>query len=169
MQINMREHKSYKHKSYIMKSRHLSRQLLYVALSRVTKLSNLYISGDFKAPQAPDQDNDVMVEINRLRTEKQLRDSFNTLESNLGLIIVYHNILSYQKYHNHIRNDEWYKQCAVLVLAETQTVPSHEIELPGFELIHRSDLMRSVGSRGILPFHYHFNNLVEHYLRFQMM
>lgn len=36
--------------------KHLTRQLLYVALSRVTSLSKLFIIGSFKAPLPPKTD-----------------------------------------------------------------------------------------------------------------
>ena len=130
----------------------LSRQLLYVALSRVTKLKNLYIIGKFQAPGAPNAQDDTMVEINRLKTIKGLNLCFNSLEQKNGLTIGYQNVLSFKKYRAHIENDTWYKQCDVLVLAETQTVPNDEPNLSSFKLVDRFDVKRTIGTRGILIF-----------------
>lgn len=130
----------------------LTRDLLYVALSRVTKLSNLYIVGEFKATQPPKDDNETMIEINRLKTEKPLKVCYNTLEEKLGIVIAYHNVLSFGKHVASIRNDEWYQRCDVLVLSETRTLPSSEPTLSGFNLVHRCDVTRTIGTRGILVF-----------------
>lgn len=75
-----------------------TRELLYVTLSRVTKLSNLFIVGQFNPPPAPGSDDSTVAEINRLKTQKQLKLNFNTLQSKFGPVVAYHNITSFFKY-----------------------------------------------------------------------
>lgn len=130
----------------------LTRELLYVALSRVTSLSKLYLVGNFHATKPPSKDNETMIEIERLKNEKQLSLSFCSLKIKLGTVVGYHNVVSFVKYRFHIINDEWYSQCDILILVETQTVGSHQPELPGFNLIHRSNKCNQIGTRGILVF-----------------
>lgn len=130
----------------------LSRELLYVALSRVIKLANLYLVGSFNATKPPSKDNETMIEINRLKNENQLKLSFCSLSIKLGTVVGYHNVVSFEKYKIHILNDEWYNRCDILVFVETQTVASHQPELPGFNLIHRSNKVNQIGTRGILIF-----------------
>lgn len=84
----------------------LSRELLYVALSRVTTLSKLYLIGTFHATKPPSKDNETMIEIERLKNEKQLSLSFCPLNIKLGTVVGYHNVVSFEKYKLHIINDE---------------------------------------------------------------
>ncbi|XP_031637004.1 uncharacterized protein LOC116349612 [Contarinia nasturtii] len=128
----------------------LPRDLLYVALSRVTKLNSLYIIGKFKAPPPPSKNNDTMIEINRLKTQMAMRCCFNPLEEKSGLTFGYHNTSSFVKHKQHIRNDDWYRRCDVLVLAETRTMPSNDIEIPEFEIVDRFDVVRTSKTRGIV-------------------
>lgn len=130
----------------------LSRELLYVALSRVIKLSNFYIVGRFVAPRAPPITNETIVEINRLKTEMPLKICYNTLEEKHIQVIAYHNVTSFQKYSIHITNDEWYRKCEILILTETRTKESHKPTVPGFRLIHQSDEDKAIGKRGVLVF-----------------
>lgn len=132
--------------------RKLSRELLYVALSRVTKLSNLYIIGTFKPPAKPKEDDPTIAEIKRLKTTMPLKLSYNSLESKSGLVVGYHNVVSFFKYRTHIVNDQWYSRCDVLILSETQTTEKSQPTLPGFNLIFRSDDFERPQKRGILIF-----------------
>lgn len=50
----------------------LTRSMLYVALSRVTKLSGLYLIGKFRGVNPPKKDDPILLEMERLRKEKQL-------------------------------------------------------------------------------------------------
>lgn len=130
----------------------LFRELLYVALSRVTKLSNLYIIGNFQPPDPPRNDDAVMLEIHRLQTEAPLKLSFNTLQSPSDLIVGYHNVVSFPKYRAHIVNDKWYSRCDVLICSETQTTEKIQPSLPGFQLAFRSDDFETPKQRGVLVF-----------------
>lgn len=130
----------------------LNRDLLYVALSRVTTLRNLYIVGEFRPTKPPNADNETKLEINRLKTEMRMNFCYNTFHQKLGTIIAYHNVASFNKYKIHISNDGWYNKCDILILAETQTAPDYQPELFDFKIVHRSNVQRTIGTRGILIF-----------------
>lgn len=130
----------------------VTRPLAYVALSRVTKLEDLYIIGKFKPPNPPKDTDPVRAELEELKTKKRLDICFNTLEESTGKICAYHNIRSLNKYLNHIQNDTWYSKCDVLMLAETQTISTDRPKLSGFRLVDRFDDFRKRGPRGVLVF-----------------
>uniref|UniRef100_A0A8D9E244 ATP-dependent DNA helicase n=1 Tax=Cacopsylla melanoneura TaxID=428564 RepID=A0A8D9E244_9HEMI len=131
-----------------------TRALLYVALSRVTALSNLYILGSFTPPKPPKPNNPLAVELKRLKGEKQLTLCFSTnLKSNESCTIIYQNTRSLMKHFEHIKADNWYKQGDIIVFSETRTIPSDELVLPGYKVFHRSDGEFHVRSaRGIMCF-----------------
>lgn len=130
----------------------LTRGLLYVALSRVTKLCNLFIIGSFKAPPSLKHDDQTISELKRLRTQRQLKLCFNNFETKSGRVFGYHNVVSFPKYHQHIENDNWYRHCDILILAETQTTTKYNVTLQEFNLIFRSDNFDKPQKRGILIF-----------------
>lgn len=132
--------------------RNLPRTHLYVALSRVTSLRNLFLIGQFKPPRPPGETDSTIIELNRLKTTKQLKFCFNSLERKFGIVISYHNVSTFEKHKAHIINDDWYKNCDIVTLSKTHTTASHNPELPGFELVHRPDMQRSKNTRGILVF-----------------
>lgn len=70
----------------LSRSKNLSKQLLYVALSRVTKLSGLYILGNFREPTKSTKINEFCNnELKFLRTEMPLKLSFNNFKNVNGL------------------------------------------------------------------------------------
>lgn len=129
-----------------------TQQAWYVALSRATKLSNLYIICKFKPPTAPKAGDPAFDELNELKTNKQLELCFNTLQKTTETPIGYHNVRSFQKYRQHITNDSWYSNCGILIFAETQTISTDRVAFPQFDLINRFDDFRSRGPREILVF-----------------
>lgn len=129
-----------------------TRQLWYVALSRVTKLNNLYIVRRFRPPNAPKADDPVQAELHELKTKKSLKICFNTLQLKTGTVVAYHNVRSFLKYNPQIQNDAWYSRCNILILAETQTISTDRPALQDFQLVHRFDDFRTRGPRGILVF-----------------
>lgn len=130
----------------------LTRELLYVALSRVTNLKNLYIVGKFTAPPKPKENDSTVAELKRLKTNMPLKLCYNSLQVKSGLVVGYHNVVSFFKYRTHIVNDQWYSQCDVLILSETQTTTKSQPTLPGFSLKFRSDDFERAQKRGILIF-----------------
>ncbi|XP_031629676.1 uncharacterized protein LOC116344956 [Contarinia nasturtii] len=130
----------------------LNRELLYVALSRVTKINDMFIIGTFTAPPAPRKNDPTVVEMKRLKSERPLSLNFNTLDAKTGLVVAYHNVVSFPKYHQHIANDQWYSKCDVLILSETHTTSKFQPHLPNFELKFRSDDFDTPQKRGIFVF-----------------
>lgn len=126
-----------------------TRQLWYVALSRVWRIY-IHIIGKFKPPNPPKEADPVQVELKDLKTNKRLNICFNTLQQPTGKIIGYHNIRSFLKYLPHIQNDVWNSKCDILILAETQIISTDRPNLPGFKLIDRFDEFRKRGPRGLL-------------------
>lgn len=83
---------------------------------------------------------------------KQLKECFNTLKNKSGIVIAYQNVSSFRKYYKHIEKDEWYAQCDILVFTETHTYATDNPKLPGFEQIHHSPALTTIGNHGILVF-----------------
>lgn len=54
------------------KSKKLNRHILYVALSRVTKISGLFVLSTVKSPHPPPIDDDITAKLTNLRENKQL-------------------------------------------------------------------------------------------------
>lgn len=126
------------------KNERIPRQMLYVALSRVTKLSGLYIIGHFKAPNPRPSDDPVALELQKLNTYKKLVIAYNNLIERRGLTIGYHNIVSYKQYYSHIKKDPWYYRCDVLIFSETLTMKTQTIELKGYNIAFRTDAFRGI-------------------------
>lgn len=126
----------------------VTRPMLYVALSRVTKLSNLYIIGEFRPP-ALKEDDPVMNEISNLQNNKLLKLCYNSLDEKRGTVIGYHNVTSFLKYRYHLINDTWYSKCDFLILSETQTARTTNIVLPGFQIVKRFDDFDKPEKRGV--------------------
>lgn len=131
----------------------ITRTMLYVALSRVTKLSNLYIIGNFIPPTKSTKNDPTSDEIENLKTNKTLRLCYDTLENKCGLVVGYHNVRSFFKYKKHIENDPWYNHCDILVLSETQCLETDKIELNGFKIFFRSDEKDIRRQRGVIAFY----------------
>lgn len=128
----------------------LTRQKMYVAFSRVTNLSGLYILGKFKAPKPPKVDDKAMNAIKKLKTEKKLELVFNDLSTKTGPVIAYHNVRSFAKHSNHIKNDYWYSKCDILILSETRTMQATHVNLPNFYPIYRLNAVRQAPGQGLL-------------------
>lgn len=152
MTIHKSQGQTYESVCVSLSSGRATRQLWYVALSRVTKLENLYIIGKFKQPNPPKDTDPVRIELKELKENKQLNLCFNTLQKPTGKIIGYHNVRSFLKYEKHIQNDSWYSKCDILIFAETQTISTDRPALHEFKLIDRFDEFRKRGPRGILVF-----------------
>ncbi|XP_015125653.1 ATP-dependent DNA helicase PIF2-like, partial [Diachasma alloeum] len=82
----------------------LTRALLYVALSRVCSLSNLYILGIFKPPKAPDVNDPIICEYKKL-DERRLKLSYTNLIDTNDIKIIYQNVRSFNKNVEHIQSD----------------------------------------------------------------
>ncbi|XP_062705356.1 uncharacterized protein LOC134287489 [Aedes albopictus] len=122
------------------KSGNLTRQLVYVELSRVTSLSGLYILGNFPGNMKSNNTIDACLnEMDRLRKERSLSLVYNNLVNVSGLKVVYLNIRSLRANKKHVDVDPWYFRCDILIFSETCLYANEQIEFPGFNLVYRSD------------------------------
>ncbi|CAH0384546.1 unnamed protein product [Bemisia tabaci] len=128
-----------------------TRPVTYVAFSRVTSLSGLYILGEFKPPPPPKPNDPIVLEMERLRKDP-LQLAFWNLENKSGLVIAYHNVRSFNKHSCDVKSDMWYSRADILILAETWTLPTDEIHFPGFRIAYRSDCDKIRAPRGLLCF-----------------
>jgi hypothetical protein len=130
----------------------LTQALLYVALSRVTQLSGLFILGTFKPPKQSKEETAVSKELTRLKTEKRLKLSFDNLnEDNTCIKIIYQNLGTLKSKIADIVSDEWYSKGDIIIFAETLTKPNDVVELKGFDVQFRSDITKGK-SRGFVCF-----------------
>lgn len=125
------------------KSGNLTRQLVYVALSRVTKLSGLYIQGSFPGNMKSNNTIDASLnEMDRLRSQRRLSLVYDNLENTEGLILAYLNIRSLRANLQYITLDKWYSRCDILIFSETCMYIDEEVEILGFRLVYRSDAIK---------------------------
>ncbi|XP_071581581.1 uncharacterized protein [Temnothorax nylanderi] len=130
----------------------MTRSMLYVALSRVTKISNLYILGRFIPPKKPFPENSLELEIKRLKQEKILELAYSKVIKGNIIKIIYQNVRSLNKNITNINCDKWYKQADLLIFSETQTIAKDNFTLEGFNIIFRSDNYDKRSTRGIICF-----------------
>ncbi|KAL0883757.1 hypothetical protein ABMA27_015861 [Loxostege sticticalis] len=118
------------------------KSLQYVALTRVTRLEDLYIMGDLDFSVVNSEKFErIEKEINRLRNENKLKLAFETFEDTSGDVIVYLNTGStFHEHHEFITADRWYSNASLLIFTETNTSISDQIEIPNFEIAFRSDV-----------------------------
>lgn len=120
------------------KIKRITRSLLYVALSRVTSLSGLYILGKFRSPKSTKEEDPVIKEIIRLKTKKQICLQVDDFATKEGVKIIYKNVCSIRKKIEHIKSDEFYNVGNVLIFAESLLTDADEVEIPGFEVIYKT-------------------------------
>lgn len=117
----------------------MTRIMQYVAFSRVCNVHHLFIVGEFKPPLPLDNTSDLKVELDRLRNEKRLVTFEQPLEELVGIKIIFRNALSLHKYIGCVKIDKWFYGAEVLIFAETRAVPTDNVEINEFEIVHRSD------------------------------
>ncbi|XP_077265248.1 uncharacterized protein LOC143899122 [Temnothorax americanus] len=130
----------------------MTRSMLYVALSRVTKISDLYILGRFIPPKKPSAENSLELEIKRLKREKILELAYSKVIKGNIIKIIYQNVRSLNKNITNINCDKWYKQADLLIFLETQTIAKDNFTLEGFNIIFRSDNYDKRSTKGIICF-----------------
>lgn len=80
--------------------------MLYVALSHTTELQGLHIIGNCKPPVEKNVNDPIAVEMKRLREDKYLNLSYNTLKNITGKIVVFQNSRSLKKHVSKVVKDE---------------------------------------------------------------
>lgn len=129
-----------------------SRQMNYVATSRVKSPESLYIQGDFKPTKPPAPNDSTMRFLKELQANRNLKIPFNNLEELKGPVIAHHKVKSFHEAQPHIAKDKWYQGVDLLILSGTKTLKSDECSLPNFSLKHHSECLGNRNSFGLLIF-----------------
>ncbi|XP_050309271.1 uncharacterized protein LOC126745458 isoform X1 [Anthonomus grandis grandis] len=116
----------------------MSRSSVYVACSRVTKLSGLYIIGQFKAPRPPTDKDVAFKELKNLQTNKLLISRYENQfvkDVHVKNVIAYQNVQSLSKNLKFIKNNPIFKDAHLLFFVETWLHKNNttNIEINGFE------------------------------------
>nr|XP_018914195.1 PREDICTED: uncharacterized protein LOC109042086 [Bemisia tabaci] len=131
----------------------LKRNELYVACSRCTSLSGLFIVGTFRPPSAPGPYDEVQLAIKSLRRKKI---KFSCLFANnfpRNRIILYHNVQSLNAHFQDIKNDLNYQCSNILISAESWLKPTDFPEYPNFYVVGRQDVYRNVAhAHGVIVY-----------------
>lgn len=126
-------------------------QLLYVAVTRITSSSNLYILGNIVISNNLEKSAiEALSETKRLLAERPLKLSFETFDKKDKGLIVYHNCQSLVSHYDDIKADHWYFKADVLILSETNSKISDKFDFPGFTVFHRTDGIERLTGRGVL-------------------
>ena len=129
------------------------RSLIYVALSRATKLQNLFLVGTkFHKPIPPDEDDKVVKEMDRLRREAALIPLFAHLHEvpTNAIQIVSQNIRSLQPHINTIKCDPVFIKSQFILMQETwisSQIDINSINIPE-KVISSRNMLSSDGARG---------------------
>jgi hypothetical protein len=72
----------------------MTRSELYVACSRATKASGLYLIGNFVPPKPPERNDAVAMMFKTMRSERMLKFSLEFLEESQGerFFVMFHNV-----------------------------------------------------------------------------
>ena len=114
------------------KIRGVTRSMLYVALSRVRKLDDLFILGKFKPPKEPLESDAVVLALKDLRENKVLNLSFSKVFNGNLIKIIYQNCRSLKSNAKYIKSDPWYLQADLIIsysLFKTARYSSHQKEV----------------------------------------
>ncbi|CAF1312801.1 unnamed protein product [Rotaria sp. Silwood1] len=119
----------------------MTRTELYVACSRATKATGLYLIGDFVPPKPPERNDAVAMMFNTMRSEQMLKFSLEFPEESQGerFFVMFHNVQSLNKHILDIRSDKTFLCASMISLVETWTKPTDSLEIEGFKVIHRRD------------------------------
>lgn len=117
--------------------------MIYVAFSRVRSLNGLYIIGDVKALLSNLKSSKGNAEIKRMREESFL-ETFSTDKGCADDVkIKYHNINHLKNKIDIVKADQWYRLSDILILAETYSTADLDINLPTYNIFHRTDMTQN--------------------------
>ena len=146
----------------------MTRSELYVAFSRTTKASALYLIGDFVPPKLSEPNGAAVVMFKNMRSEGMLKFSLEFAEEFEDEIfsIMLHNIRSLNKHISDIIFDKTFLFSSMIVLVETWTKPSDWLEIGGFKIAHRrhcDDIRKPFGQIIYLKHDLKYENITERY------
>ncbi|KAI8116853.1 ATP-dependent DNA helicase PIF1 [Lucilia cuprina] len=119
----------------------MKRSALYVACSRATSASGLYLIGKFPThlPNLTNKDL-VQVEMNNLQNSKKLITNFDFLMDRSSINVTYHNVQSLHAHIEDVRCDNLILQSDILCFVETWTLSHENYDIPGFRILPRMRL-----------------------------
>ncbi|CAF4698830.1 unnamed protein product, partial [Rotaria sp. Silwood2] len=117
----------------------MTRSELYVACSRATKASGLYLIGDFVPPKPPEPNDAVAMMFKNMRSERMLKFSLEFPEESQEerFSIMFHNVQSLNKHISDIKFDKIFLSSPMISLVETWTKPGDSLEIEGFKIVQR--------------------------------
>ena len=144
----------------------MTRSELYVACSRATKASGLYLIGDFVPPKPPERNDAVAMMFKTMRSERMLKFSLEFPEESQGerFLVMFHNVQSLNKHILDVRSDKTFLSSSMISLVETWTKPTDSLEIEGFKIIHRrdcNDIRKPFGQITYLKNNLKYENITE--------
>lgn len=135
-------------------SARMERTLLYVALSRATSVSGLFLIGNFKPPSPAKPTDEVVVEMNRLKRDCELIPKFVELREvpHNTLQIISHNVQSISKHIDSIKSDQVFINSHIMLFQETWATVNDVIAFGSHQEINRNDLTGQKTARGTMIF-----------------
>ncbi|CAH0390253.1 unnamed protein product [Bemisia tabaci] len=125
-------------------SQDLKRNDIYVAFSRRTALSGLYIIGNFQPPPPPpDPFDEVIVALRNLPNKPIKFSCLFSSDFEDKNIVLYHNVQSFNAHFKDIVSDSNNLQSKILILAETWLRPSLTPKIEYFQTLVRQDVHRN--------------------------
>ncbi|CAF1076026.1 unnamed protein product [Rotaria magnacalcarata] len=146
----------------------MTRSELYVACSRATKASGLYLIGYFVPPKPPERNDAVTLMFKTMRSERMLKFSLEFPEEfqRERFSIMFHNVQSLNKHISDVKFDKTFLSSSIISLVETWTKPSDNLEIEGFKIVHRRDchdVRKPSGQIIYLKNDLKFENITERY------
>ena len=146
----------------------MTRSELYVACSRATKASGLYLIGDFFPPKPPEHNDAVTMMFKAMRSERMLKFSLEFPEESPeeNVLVMFHNVQSLNKNILDIRCDQTFLCASLISLVETWTKSSDSLEIEGFKIIRRRDChdkRKPFGQIIYVKNHLQYENIMERY------
>ncbi|CAF1389193.1 unnamed protein product, partial [Rotaria sp. Silwood1] len=146
----------------------MTRSELYVACSRATKASGLYLIGDFVPPKPPEPNDAVAMMFKNMRSERMLKFSLEFPEESQEerFSIMFHNVQSLNKHISDIKFDKIFLSSSMISLVETWTKPGDSLEIEGFKIVQRrdcNDIRKPFGQITYLRNDLNHQNILEKY------
>ncbi|CAF3286262.1 unnamed protein product [Rotaria sp. Silwood2] len=146
----------------------MTRSELYVACSRATKASGLYLIGDFVPPKPPERNDAVTLMFKTMRSERMLKFSLEFPEESQGasFFVMFHNVQSLNKHFLDVKSDNTFLSASMISLVETWTKPTDSLEIEGFKIVHRrdcNDVRKPFGQIIYLKNDLKYENITERY------
>ena len=144
----------------------MTRSELYVACSRATKASGLYLIGEFVPPKPPESSDAVAMMFKTMRPERNIKFSLEFPEELQGknMYIMFHNVQSLNKHLLDVKSDITILSASVISLVETWTKPNDSLEIEGFKIVHRldcDDIRKPFGQITYVKNHLKYENITE--------